>query len=249
MFEWTDVVTVGVLVVLEGLLSADNAMVMAVMVLGLPEGEHHKALQYGLIGAFVVRVLTTMAAFWLIQLTFAKVIGGAYLLYLPYQHFFRGGDSEERNLPRKAQPWMGLSAFWGTVVKVELMNLVFSIDSILAAVAMSPKRWVVISGGVLGIAGMRVVVGQLLTLIRQYPAIVDGAFIIIAWVGTKMLVEYLHDAHFVAFEIPQWFSLTLIVSIFLASLIYARRAARSRVHSLEGVSPEDAARVLSNTDV
>jgi YkoY family integral membrane protein len=250
MFEWADVVTVGVLVVLEGLLSADNAMVMAVMVLGLPEGEHHKALQYGLIGAFAVRFITTLMAFWLIQLAFAKVIGGAYLLYLPYQHFWRGGDSEERNAPRKAQPWMGLSAFWGTVVKVELMNLVFSIDSILAAVAMSPKKWVVISGGLLGIAGMRVVVGQLLTLIRKYPAIVDGAFIIIAWVGIKMLMEYLHEEHFVSVVIPQWFSLTLIVSIFLASLLYARReAARHHVRNLEGLTAEETARAFPNSDV
>ena len=65
------------------------------------------------------------------------------------------------------------------------MNLVFSIDSILAAVAMSPKMWVVMAGGILGIVAMRLVVGQLLALIQKYPAIVDGAFIIIAWVGVS----------------------------------------------------------------
>ena len=193
MFEWGDIFTVGVLIVLEGLLSADNAMVMAVMVLGLPSRQHHKALQYGLIGAFVFRILTTLAAFWLIRVAFAKVIGGAYLLYLPYQHFWgSGGSSEERREPPKAKPWLGLSAFWATVVKVELMNVVFSIDSILAAVAMSPKMMVVLAGGILGIVAMRLVVGRLLTLIQRYPAIIDGAFIIIAWVGSKLLIEYLH---------------------------------------------------------
>ena len=251
MFEWGDLFTVGVLIVLEGLLSADNAMVMAVMVLGLPARQHHKALRYGLIGAFVFRIITTLAAFWLIRVAFAKVIGGAYLLYLPYQHF-RGshGSSEERREPPKAKPWLGLSAFWATVVRVELMNLVFSIDSILAAVAMSPKMTVVLAGGILGIVAMRVVVGQLLTLIQKYPAIVDGAFIIIAWVGSKLLVEYLHAEGYIPVEIPQWFSLTVIVGIFVVSLVYARReAARHHTRHLEGITAKDADDVFSNTDV
>src|SRR2546423_621293 len=129
MFEWSDLFTVGILIVLEGLLSADNAMVMAVMVLGLPEKQRHKALQYGL------------------------------------------------------------------------------------------------------------VVGQLLVLIHRYPAIVDGAFIIIAWVGIKLVLEYLHAEHLVPFEVPQWASLSLIVIIFVASLWYARREARlHHVRHLEGIT-------------
>ena len=250
MFQWGDLFTVCVLIVLEGLLSADNAMVMAVMVLGLPARHHHKALQYGLIGAFVFRVLTTMAAFWLIRIAFAKVIGGLYLLYLPYQHFWGSGEAtEKRREPPKAKPWLGLSAFWATVVKVELMNLVFSIDSILAAVAMSPKMWVVLAGGILGIVAMRIVVGRLLALIQKYPAIVDGAFIIIAWVGTKLLIEYLHAERYIPLEIPQWLSLTVIVGIFLLALIYARReAARHHVRHLEGLSADDAAKVFADAD-
>jgi YkoY family integral membrane protein len=250
MFAWPDLVTIGILIVLEGLLSADNAMVMAVMVLGLPARQHHKALQYGLIGAFAFRIITTLGAFWLIRLAFAKFIGGLYLLYLPYQHFWGSGQSsEERRQPPKARPWLGLSAFWATVVRVELMNLVFSIDSILAAVAMSPKIRVVLAGGILGIVAMRIVVGKLLALIERYPAIVDGAFIIIAWVGMKLLVEYLHGEELVPLDIPQWFSLTVIVSIFLASLVYARRQGALHVRHLEGISPEDAAKVFADTDV
>ena len=251
MFEWGDLFTVGVLIVLEGLLSADNAMVMAVMVLGLPARQHHKALQYGLIGAFVFRVITTLAAFWLIRLSFAKVIGGSYLLYLPYQHFWGSGEStEERREPPKAKPWLGLSAFWATVVRVELMNLVFSVDSILAAVAMSPKMSVVMTGGILGIVAMRIVVGRLLALIQKYPAIVDGAFIIIAWVGSKLLIEYMHAEGFIPLEIPQWLSLTVIVSIFCVSLVYARReSARHHVRHLEGITAQDARNVFSDTDV
>ena len=104
---------------------------------------------------------------WLMAALGAWLIGGLYLLWLPYHHFFRGGDAQERRTPPKATPWLGLSAFWATVVKVELTDIVFAIDSILVAVAMSPKLWVIITGGVLGIIAMRMVIGQLLAIVRR----------------------------------------------------------------------------------
>src|SRR4051812_6053210 len=164
---------------------------MAVMVLGLPRREHKPALRYGLLGGFFFRVIATMLAVYLIRVAWVKLLGGLYLLYLTYSHFF-SHDGEDRRQPPRAKPWLGLSAFWATVVRVELVNLAFSIDSILVAVAMSPKTWVVITGGILGIIAMRLVVGQLLTLVQRYPALVDGAFVIIAWVGIKLGLEYLH---------------------------------------------------------
>lgn len=231
MFAWSDVFTILVLIVLEGLLSADNAIVLAMMVLGLPKAAQKKALKYGLVGAFAFRIATTLAAVYLIKLDIVKLIGAGYLLYLPYKHFSTP-EGEEGREPPKAMPWLGMTAFWGTVVKVELTNLVFSIDSILAAVAMSPKTWVILSGGILGIIAMRLVVGQVMTLVERFPAIVDGAFIIIAWVGTKMLVEYLHAEGWIHFFIPQWASLSVIVLIFVVSLLYARKhpSARTRKH-------------------
>jgi YkoY family integral membrane protein len=216
-----DLVTIGLLVALEGLLSADNALVMAIMVLGLPRREHKAALRYGLLGGFAFRVLATLLAVYLIRLVFVKLLGGLYLLYLTYNHF-RGQDAEERRRAPKAKAWLGLSPFWATVLRVELVNLAFSIDSILVAVAMSPKTWVVITGGILGIVAMRLVVGQLLTLVQRYPALVDGAFVIIAWVGIKLALEYLHAAWEIGVAIPQWLSLVLIVVIFTVAFIYAR---------------------------
>jgi len=217
-----DLVTIALLVALEGLLSADNALVMAIMVLGLPKPQHSAALRYGLIGGFAFRIIATLLASSLIQVSWIRLFGGLYLLYLTYTHFRSGeGDGENRNAP-VAKPWLGLSPFWATVVRVELINLAFSIDSILVAVAMSPKLWVVITGGILGIVAMRLVVGQLLNLVQRYPALVDGAFIIIAWVGFKLCWEYLHEIGMVHLQIPQWFSLSLIAVIFIAAFVYAK---------------------------
>jgi predicted tellurium resistance membrane protein TerC len=119
-----------------------------------------------------------------------------------------------------------MSPFWATVVKVELTDIVFAIDSILVAVAMSPKLWVVLTGGILGIITMRLVIGKLLSLVERYPPLVDGAFVIIAWVATKLLVEFLHTAGYLDFEIPKWLSLGLIVVIFGASMLLAWRQER-----------------------
>jgi predicted tellurium resistance membrane protein TerC len=115
-----------------------------------------------------------------------------------------------------------MSPFWATVVKVELTDIVFAIDSILVAVAMSNKLWVIVTGGILGVVAMRLVIGQLLVLVHRYPALVDGAFVIIAWVGIKLVLEYLHAAGYTHFEVPRWLSLGLIVVIFAIAFIWAR---------------------------
>jgi YkoY family integral membrane protein len=219
----TDFVTIGLLVLLEGLLSADNALVLAILVLGLPREQQKQALRYGIVGAFVFRALATALAAYLIDVAWVKLIGAGYLLYLPYAHFTQKHEPGEKRAFKPARAWLGMSPFWATVVKVELTDIVFAIDSILVAVAMSNKLWVIITGGILGIIAMRLVIGQFLAIIERYPALVDGAFIIIAWVGIKLVIEYLHQMHWVPFEVPKWLSLGLIVVIFTASYLYARR--------------------------
>jgi YkoY family integral membrane protein len=240
-FHVSDLLTIGLLVLLEGLLSADNALVLAVLVLGLPKAEQRKALRYGILGAFAFRFAATVFAVYVIHFAWVKLLGAAYLLYLPYNHF-SGGDAAERRIPKPTKPWPFLSAFWTTVVKVELTDIVFAIDSILVAVAMSNKLWVIITGGILGIIAMRMLIGQLLAVVQRYPALVDGAFIIIAWVGIKLLIEYGHEMGWVPFLIPKWLSLGLIVVIFGVAFLYARR--QGPVH--EHQPPEEATELLQN---
>jgi YkoY family integral membrane protein len=217
-----DFVTIGLLVVIETLLSADNALVMAVVVLGLPGDERQRALNYGMVGSLVLRIIATLLAIYLMQFLWVKAGGGAYLLYLAAQHFWGHPDRVDRHTPPAAQPAFGLSAFGATVVRLQAMNLAFSIDSILVAVAVSHKPWVVISGGLIGIAALRIVVGQLLKLIERYPSLIDAAFVIIAWVGIKLILEYAHQTMWISFEIPTTWSLGVIVVVFAAAYLYAR---------------------------
>lgn len=220
--EVHDLITIGLLVLLEGALSADNALVLAVLVLPLPPELQKRALRYGILGAFAFRILSTVFAAYLIDLDWVKLVGALYLLYLPIKHFTHRPDEVHADTPRVVATMFGLSAFWSTVVRVELTDIVFAIDSILVAVAMSRKLWVIITGGVLGIIAMRLLIGQLLGIVRRYPAIVDGAYVIVAWVGIKLMIEYLHAIHVIGWEVPRWLSITVVLVLFAISAIYAR---------------------------
>ena len=138
----TDFLTIGLLVVLEGLLSADNALVLAILVLGLPRSEQRKALRYGILGAFALPHPRHAAR----RAPAAGRLGQADRRLLPVVPDLDTTSSPaatrgERRAVKPARPWMGLSAFWATVMKVELTDIVFAVDSILVAVAMSPKTW------------------------------------------------------------------------------------------------------------
>ena len=206
-------------------------MVLAVLVLGLPKHQQTRRCATASSAPSRSGRSRRCSATYLIGLAWVKLVGGGYLLFLVLSPLFRSGETAEaRRTPPKATPWLGMTAFWATVVKVELTDIVFAIDSILVAVAMSPKLWVVLTGGILGIIAMRLVIGRLLALVERYPALVDGAFVIIAWVAIKLLIEFLHAEGYVAFEIPKWLSLGLIVVIFAGAFLYAAgRAGRASV--------------------
>lgn len=231
--EWHDFVTIGLLVLLEGALSADNALVLAVLVLPLPPEQRTRALRYGIGGAFAFRILSTLFATYMIHWNWVKLIGALYLLYLPAKHFIDHPENRPGGAKAAIKTFLGLSAFWSTVIRVELTDIVFAIDSILVAVAMSRKAWVIVTGGILGILAMRLLIGQLLGIVQRYPAIVDGAYVIVAWVGIKLMIEYFHSIGLIAWEVPRWLSITVVFVLFGMSAIYARWKEQKKTAGLE----------------
>ena len=192
------------LVLLEGLLSADNAIVLAVMVRHLPPKEQKHALMYGLAGALIFRIIaifliTILAQYWEIQ-----VLGGLYLLYMAGAHikeFFdkRKEDETEEIVEPKKQ-----SGFWATVIKVELTDIAFAIDSILAAVAIAitlphisetsigginlGQFTVMVIGGFVGVVIMRYAANIFIRVLETKPGLEIAAFLIVGWVGIKLFV-------------------------------------------------------------
>jgi YkoY family integral membrane protein len=195
---------IGTLVLLEGLLSADNALVLAVMVRHLPDKrQQRRALRYGIWGAFIFRLIAVLTASFLLRFWFLKVFGGLYLLYLALKHLlFPEPESVEGEMPRRR---FG-SGFWATVINVELADIAFSIDSILAAVALArglPQHLqenqaltlgIVYLGGILGIITMRFVAGFFIILLDRFQGLASGAYWLVAWIGLKLVGSGLHDA-------------------------------------------------------
>lgn len=193
------------LVVLEGLLSADNALVLAVLVKHLPEKQRKKALLYGLLGAYIFRFIFIGIGVYLVKFWFIKVLGAAYLMWISIDYFRKkgSGDDEAKEFNKKGLLVKMFGMFWGTVVAVELMDIAFSVDSILAAFAISSEVWVLLIGGMLGILMMRTIAGVFVNLIDHVPELETTAFVLIFIIALKMLLGVfgIHISHYVFFAI------------------------------------------------
>lgn len=251
--EVQDLAVVALLVVLEGLLSIDNALVLGLLAKRLPKNEQARALWFGLAGAFVFRFLAVLMASLLLQWTFAKFLGGAYLVYIAVRHLFFESKEEEKDkvvldehghptivqaetgeeLPESEQETeirervpvymtperrkqLGLASFWPTVLVIELTDIAFAVDSILAAIAMvgskpaglpagafHPKLWVVVLGGLIGLMLMRVAAKLFIQLLDRFPRFEVSAYLLVIVIGLKLLADWGVNSDW-SFEEPKW---------------------------------------------
>lgn len=197
---------IGTLIVLEGLLSADNALVLAVMVKHLPPQQRKKALFYGIFGAYFFRILAIGLGVTLINIPWIKIICGHYLLFIVFQNLFMKNEDEDTAANKK----MG---FWRTILAVELMDIAFSFDSVIAAFGVSNQVWVLFLGGVLGILMMRGVAQLFLKLIEKIPEFEITAFILIAIIGVKMILAAF------GLHMNQVLFFSILIAIFLGTFI------------------------------
>jgi YkoY family integral membrane protein len=193
------------LIIIESLLSVDNAAVLASMAMKLPKEQRGKALRYGIIGAYVFRGICLVLAVWLVHFWWLKLVGGIYLLFLTIKHF---AHSEKENLEEikeeaDAVPkskfynlTVGkIGPFWGTVIAIEVMDLAFSLDNVLAAVAYtenlpSPANHYLLWIGVfIGILAMRFVAQGFVKLMEKFPFLETAAYLVIGLLGVKLLFD------------------------------------------------------------
>jgi YkoY family integral membrane protein len=187
---------IGNLIIIESLLSVDNAAVLATMVMDLPEKQRNKALKYGIWGAYFFRGLAMIFAAVLIKIWWLKPIGGLYLLYLVYS-WWKGKQTEtkEDDIIDKKGNWLYRATvgtfgnFWATVALVELMDMAFSIDNVFAAVAFTPNIILVCIGVFIGILAMRFIAQWFVKLMGKYTFLETAAFIVIGILGLKLLLS------------------------------------------------------------
>jgi YkoY family integral membrane protein len=216
IFQTGDLAVVGLLVVLEGVLSIDNALVLGLLARRLPKRLQKRALTYGLVGAFVFRFIAIGTASFLLRWNFVKLLGGGYLLWVAVKYFW----SDHRNKKEHSieigstgqpvlidehverEPPRGQKAgFWSTVAVIELTDIAFAIDSILAALALvgsapvghvgpHPKLWVVVTGGMLGVILMRFAAVIFIKLLDRFPRFETSAYLLVATIGLKLLADW-----------------------------------------------------------
>lgn len=195
-YGWVLLILIG----LEGILAADNALVIATMVKHLPEEKRKKALFYGLAGAFLFRFGSLFIISYLVHIWQIQAIGALYLLGIAIYHILKKHVLQSKNM-KTAEEKKG-SGFWMTVVKVELADIAFAVDSILAAVALAvmlPETGlptiggmdgghfaVILAGGVIGLVIMRFAAGFFVVLLDKRPGLETAAFFIVGWVGVKL---------------------------------------------------------------
>ncbi len=198
------------LIYLESILSVDNAAVLAAMVRRLPRdepipwprmlrfaarpvhrvlgGQRLAALKVGLLGAYAGRAAMLILAAWVIHNRWLLLVGGLYLVKLAVDHLGERPQAARSSPPRGAEV-RGERGFWGVVLAVELVDLAFSLDNVVAAVALSRELWVVMAGVFLGIVTMRVAAGAFSSLIARYPVLEATAYLLILTIGLELLVE------------------------------------------------------------
>lgn len=170
------------LVFLECVLSMDNALVLAMMVKHLEPAQQRRALTYGIWGAFAFRFISLFALTYLMQWNWIKWVGGAYLIYIASKNLIFGeGEKEEKEV--------GSFNFWRTVLLVELMDIAFSVDSILAAVSLTQSYFIVLLGGIIGIISMRFAATVFVKLMDRFPGLCKTAYLLVGTIGVKLLLQ------------------------------------------------------------
>ena len=238
-FYWPIVLIVLQLIFLEGILSIDNAAIIGALVTPLPDKEiipwpkalkkvgaflqpflgyqRTAALRVGLLGAYVGRGAMLFMTSFLIHNSWIKLLGAAYLIHLAFDSIedMSGGGSEGEGdgnpIPAKS--------FWATVLTVELMDLVFSIDNVVAAVSLSKLIWVVMLGVAIGILTMRFAAGLFSYAVEREPILKNAAYILVLTIGVELILEQVWHV-----EIGDMLRFGISIAIIMLSLAYAHIA-------------------------
>jgi YkoY family integral membrane protein len=233
------IVTVVVqLIFLEGILSIDNAAVLGAMVSVLPADkpvpypralkflqkptnrilgmQQSAALKVGLLGAYAGRGAMLFLATWVIENPFLRILGAAYLVKLAFEHLSHREDGVSEGGRARGRREIG-SSFWMVVLNVELADLAFSLDNVVAAVALSNKLWVVMLGVALGIVTMRFAAGIFTWLIKREPILATAAYIVVFNIGVELLIAEFFHIHF-----ESWQKFAISAGTLIGCVVYAR---------------------------
>ncbi|WP_110486376.1 DUF475 domain-containing protein [Candidatus Karelsulcia muelleri] len=174
------------IVLIEALLSIDNATILTTLVKNINKKDRKKALNYGIFGAYFFRIISLIFAAVIINMWWLKLIGGLYLIYLGINHFLKT-QKEEKNFFKINFNFF--SKIWVTILYVELIDFIFSIDNILAGISYSNNPLLIFLGVFISLFLLRISTVKLLKLTEKYSSLEDSAFFIIILLGLKLIIS------------------------------------------------------------
>jgi YkoY family integral membrane protein len=195
-----------ILVALEAVLSADNAIALAAIAQGLEDRKlQNRALNFGLVAAYILRITLILTATWVVQYWQFEVLGAAYLLWLVFQHFSAEEDEEnQQHGPR-------FTSLWQAIPLIAVTDLAFSLDSVTTAIAISDKTWLVITGGTIGVVTLRFMAGLFIRWLKEYANLEDAGYITVGFVGLRLLVRAIKPQ----LVPPEWLMIAAIALVFI----------------------------------
>jgi YkoY family integral membrane protein len=195
-----------VLVALECVLSADNAIALAALTQGLQDPKlEQRALNIGLVFAYILRMSLILAASWVIGYWQFELAGALYLLWLVFQYFTSKEDDEEQ-----AHHGPRFSSLWQAIPLIALTDLAFSLDSVTTAIAVSQETWLILLGGTIGIVALRFMAGLFIVWLEEFTHLEDAGYITVSFVGIRLLLRVFNDQ----LVPPEWLMITLVAIVF-----------------------------------
>nr|YP_002049461.1 hypothetical protein PCC_0841 [Paulinella chromatophora]ACB43251.1 hypothetical protein PCC_0841 [Paulinella chromatophora] len=188
--QWKELIwLLPLLVVLELVLSADNAIALAAIARELKDPiQQRHALNLGLSLAIVLRFCLIIAARWVLHFWPLQMGAALYLLWLCARHFL---DHNSELIKQSSNVNQAPTAplLWGTVVTLGLTDLAFSLDSVAAAIAISDRLAVVMAGGTIGVLGLRFTAGFFIRYLNIYSNLETAGYLAVALVGLRLLLR------------------------------------------------------------
>jgi YkoY family integral membrane protein len=199
-----------VLIALEAVLSADNAIALAAIAQGL-DGQQlqRRALNIGLVAAFCLRVILILTASWVIQFWQFELMGAVYLLWLVFQYFTSNDevDSSGHSSSHHGPRFAGL---WQAIPMIAITDLAFSLDSVTTAIAVSKDIWLVLTGGFIGVITLRFMAGLFIRWLDEFVHLEDAGFVTVGLVGLRLLLRVVNPD----FVPPEWLMVLMIALLF-----------------------------------
>ncbi len=212
--SWSEILTLlPILIILELLLSADNAIALASLTKSLDSPLlRSKALNIGITISLLFRIFLILLSNILLKFIIIRIFAGLYLIYLFISNVFYSSESDTQNSDNDKSN--NNFKFLKIVALLSLTDFAFSIDSITTAVAISDQYILIIFGAIIGVLALRFTSGIFLSLLEKFLRLETAGYIAILIVGTKLLL----NTFFTETTLPDYYFYILILISFIWGL-------------------------------